>query len=94
MAAYVVRLRVLPQDVSIDAQKLLESITNALGPERPVRASRDEPIAFGLYALIIDVVVPEVEGAIDAVEQAVSTAPLVGQSELQGVSRQSSTLRK
>ena len=41
MAAYVVRLRVLPQDVSINAQKLLESITNALGQERPVRSSRN-----------------------------------------------------
>ena len=90
----MVRLKVLPQDVGIDAQKLLESISSTLGPDRPIRGSRNEPIAFGLYALIIDVVVPEAEGAIDAVEQAVSTAPLVGQSELQGVSRQSSTLRK
>ncbi len=90
----MVRLKVLPNDVSVDDQKLLSSISTALGEERPIRGSKTDPIAFGLYALIIDVVVPEGEGAIDAVEQAVSTAPMVGQSELQGVSRQSTTLHK
>ncbi len=94
MAGYVVRIKVLPQDVNTDPQKLLESISSALGPDRPVRASKNEPIAFGLYALVIDVVVEEGEGAIDRVEQTVAAAPMVGQSELQGVSRQSSTLRK
>ena len=94
LASYVVRLKVLPQDVTVDAQKLLASISVALGPDRPVRSSKNEPIAFGLYALIIDVVVAEGEGVIDAVEQTVSTAPMVGQYELLGVSRQSSTLPK
>jgi elongation factor 1-beta len=94
MASYVVRLKVLPQDVNVDAEKLLASISTSLGPDRPIRSSKNEPIAFGLYALIIDVIVPEGEGVIDAVEQTVSTAPMVGQSELLGVSRLSSTLPK
>ncbi len=94
MASYVVRLKVLPQDVAVDAQKMLASISAALGPDRPIRSSKNEPIAFGLYALIIDVVVPEGEGVIDAVEKTVSTAPMVGQYELLGVSRQSTTLPK
>ena len=94
LASYVVRLKVLPQDVNIDAEKLLASISASLGPDRPIRSSKNEPIAFGLYALIIDVVVPEGEGVIDAVEQTVSTAPMAGQYELLGVSRLSSTLPK
>ena len=94
LPSYVVRMKVLPQDVSVDSQKLLASISSALGADRPIRSSRNEPIAFGLYALFIDVVVPEGEGLIDAVEQTVAGAPMVGQSELVGVSRQSSTLPK
>jgi translation elongation factor EF-1beta len=51
-----------------------------------------EPIAFGLSAIIVDIVAPEEEGVIDKVEQSVATVPLVGQSELMGVSRLSSRL--
>jgi translation elongation factor EF-1beta len=58
-----------------------------------VRSSKEEPIAFGLYSILVDVVVPEVEGAIDRVEQAVASAPLVAQSELMGASRLSSQLK-
>ena len=94
MGSYVIRLKVLPTDTDVDSQKLLGSISSSLGAERPIRSNRVEPIAYGLYALVIDVVVPEVEGAIDSVEQTVSEAPMVGQYELLGVSRLSSTLHK
>ena len=55
--------------------------------------SKEDPIAFGLYSLTIDIVVPEVEGMIDKVEVAVASAPLVAQSELMGASRLSSQLK-
>ncbi len=94
MGSYVIRLKVLPTDTDVDSQKLLGSISSSLGPERPIRRNNVEPIAYGLYALIIDVVVPEAEGVIDSVEQTVSGAPMVGQYELLGVSRLSSTLHQ
>ena len=92
MGSYVIRLRVLPQDTSTEHQKIVDSIAGALPQPAGIRGHKVEPIAFGLSALIIDVVVPEEEGVIDRVEQSVSTAPLVGQYELLGVSRMSSSL--
>jgi len=58
-----------------------------------LRNSKEEPIAFGLYALVVDIVAPEVEGEIDKVEQVVASAPLVAQSELIAASRLSSQLK-
>ena len=92
MGSYVMRFKVLPEDTTTDLQKLVESIGNVLPPEAKVRGHKIEPIAFGLSAVILDVTAPEEEGTIDRVEAAVGKAPLVGQAEMQGVSRMSSKL--
>ena len=93
MGSYVIRIKVLPTGPEVPASSLLESIKSNLGAEMTIRASKEEPIAFGLYALVIDVVAPEVEGMVDKVEKAVSTAKDVAQYELTAVSRMSSTLK-
>lgn len=92
MGSYVIRVKVLPEDVSTDLQKITESVTKALPPQTSIRGQKVEPIAFGLSALILDLVAPEEEGMVDKVEAAVSKAPMVGQYELMGVSRMSSRL--
>jgi len=91
--SYLVRLKVLPTGPEVPPQKLLDSVKGSLKEGMVFKNSREEPIAFGLYSLIIDVVVPEVEGEIDKVEEAVASAPLVAQSELMGASRLSSQLK-
>ena len=58
-----------------------------------LRNSKEDPIAFGLYSLTLDIVTPEEEGMIDKVEQAVASAPDVAQSELLAASRMSSQLK-
>lgn len=90
MGSYVIRLKLLPQDTTTEHQRIVDSVTGALPGQAKIRSQRIEPIAFGLSAIIVDVVVPEEEGIIERIEAAVSTAPLVGQSELMGVSRMSS----
>jgi len=92
MGSYVIRLKLLPQDTTTEHQKIVDSVTGALPNEAKMRSHRIEPIAFGLSAIIVDVVAPEEEGVIEKIEAAVSAAPLVGQSELMGVSRMSSRL--
>jgi len=93
MGSYVIRIKVLPTGPEVPPQTLLEAIKGNLTPEMSIRASKEDPIAFGLYALIIDVVAPEEEGMVDKVEKAVSTAVNVSQYELTAVSRMSSTLK-
>jgi len=92
LGSYVVRLKVLPSDTSTEHEKIVKSVADSLPAGAQVRNQRIEPIAFGLSAIILDIVAPEEEGMIDRIEEKVSSAPLVGQYELVGVSRMSSKL--
>jgi elongation factor 1-beta len=92
LGSYVIRLKILPQDTETDHRQIVESIAKLLPQGVQIRGQKVEPIAFGLSAIILDVVTPEEEGIIDKVENLVSTAPLVSQCEFQGVSRMSSKL--
>jgi elongation factor 1-beta len=92
VGSYVIRLKVLPEDTTTELEKIVKSVADSLPSEAKVRSQRVEPIAFGLSALILDIVAPEQEGIIDSIEECISKAPLVGQSELVGVSRMSSKL--
>jgi len=93
MGSYLVRLKVLPTGPEVPSQQLLDSIKGHLEKDMVFKNSKEDPIAFGLYSLTIDIVVPEVEGMIDKVEASVARAPLVAQSELIGASRLSSQLK-
>jgi elongation factor 1-beta len=92
LGSYVIRLKLLPEDTTTDHQKLVESVKSLLPASAQLRNQRIEPIAFGLSAVIVDVVTPEEEGMVDKIEEAVSKAPLVSQYEVIGVSRMSSRL--
>lgn len=93
MGSYLVRVKVMPSGPEVPSDKLLDSVKGVLEKDMQLKGSKVDPIAFGLYALILDVVAPEEEGMVDKVEQAIAKAPLVTQSELMGVSRMSSHLR-
>ncbi len=93
MGSYLVRVKVMPSGPEVPSAELLDSVKGVLAREMTLKGSKEEPIAFGLYALILDVVAPEEEGMVDKVEAAVAKAPLVTQSELLGVSRMSSRLK-
>ena len=92
MGSYVIRLKVLPEDTTTNLDQMLQAVTSALPGDSRIRAHKVEPIAFGLSAVIVDVVTPEEEGKSDAVERAIASVPLVNQSEMMGVSRMSSKL--
>lgn len=92
MGSYVIRLKLLPEDTTTDHQKIVESVAGLLPKPAQIRGKKIEPIAFGLSAIIVDVVAPEEEGVVDRIEEAVSKAPLVSQYEVLGVSRMSAKL--
>jgi elongation factor 1-beta len=92
MGSYVIRMKILPEDTTTDLQKLLDTVRGLLPKPAQVRGHRVEPIAFGLSAIIADIVAPEEEGWVDKIEEVVSKAPLVSQYEVIAVSRMSAKL--
>ncbi len=93
MGSYLVRVKVMPSGPEVPSENLLDSVKGVLTAEMTLKGSKVDPIAFGLYALIVDVVAPEEEGMVDKVEQAIAKASLVTQSDLIAVSRMSSHLK-
>lgn len=92
MGSYVIRMKVLPEDTSTDLEKMVGGIGGLLPKPAQIKGHRVEPIAFGLSAIIMDVVAPEEEGMIDRIEEIVSKAPFVSQYEVIAVSRMSAKL--
>ncbi|MDI9620117.1 MAG: elongation factor 1-beta [Candidatus Nezhaarchaeota archaeon] len=91
MAKVAAFLRVLPVDVDVDVEglkeKIKESLT-ALGKEFNIHSYKVEPIAFGLKALKLTVVMPEeTEGGTYIVEEAVKRVEGVGEVEVEFVTR-------
>ena len=65
----MVSLKIFPSDVDVDREVLKKDIENALPDYASVYKFEEEPIAFGLVAVIAHLLVPEDrDGAIDEVE--------------------------
>jgi elongation factor 1-beta len=79
---------VYPRDVNTDRSLLAEEIKKKLTGVAEVKKIDEEPIAFGLVALKLHMVVPEdIEGGTDTVESAISSLNLVSNIEVTHVYR-------
>jgi len=67
-----VKIRVMPESVDTDLELLKESIKKTLPENARLHAFSLEPIAFGLKALIVAVILADAEGGTDVVEGAIS----------------------
>jgi len=88
MAKVVASFKILPQDTNIKLDDLKKDIKESLPEEADVYKFAEEPIAFGLNALIAHIVMPEdISGEMDKVEAAVKNTKGVGQFEILMVHR-------
>ncbi len=88
MARVAVILKVLPNDVSISPQQLLEKIKAALPQEYEIMDSGEEPIAFGLKALKVIIAIPEeTEGGTEHLEELLKQVDGVEEVEVEAVHR-------
>jgi elongation factor 1-beta len=93
MPNLLVRVKILPKEAEIKPEQIVEDI-KALNPEIEIRGTREEPIAFGLVALIADFLTDDESGAMEKIEEGIRKSSLVGEFEVQGASRISATVKK
>ena len=93
MANLLVRLKIMPRDAEIRPGEMKQEILR-LNPRLEIRNSKEEPIAFGVVALIADFITDDVAGAMDEIERSVRASELVGEFEVIGTSRISATVKK
>ena len=88
MAKIVVVMKIYPEDANADLNELKDRIKKSLPNGVSVHNFDEEPIAFGLKALIASIVIPSDEGGVmDPVEESVKALPGVSQIEVMMVRR-------
>ncbi|MHA1608243.1 MAG: elongation factor 1-beta [Candidatus Freyarchaeota archaeon] len=87
MAKVVVTVKVFPVSTDVPLDQLLEKIRASLPEGTELHSSEKVPIAFGLNALRVNILVPEEEGGASHVEKAISSVDDVSEIEVEMVRR-------
>jgi translation elongation factor aEF-1 beta len=84
----IIAYKIFPSESGIDLELLKEKIKKQLSDIASVQRFAEEPIAFGLSALIVNMVLPEdKEGILDETEKRLTDIEEVGQIQTIGVNR-------
>jgi translation elongation factor aEF-1 beta len=88
MARVLASIKIFPNDAGIDLAALKSRIQASLPAGSTVQRFDEEPVAFGLVALIAHVVLPEdAAGHMDKVEEAIRGVDQVSEIEVLRVGR-------
>lgn len=88
MAKILISYKILPKEVTIDLEKLKQKIREKLPEYSSLHRFVEEPIAYGLTALIAHIIIPEDKpGGLDEVERTLQKISEVGQIETLTVHR-------
>ncbi len=87
MGEVVATIKLMPDSPDVDIAKIKVDIEKSIPKEAELHKIEEEPIAFGLIALNVMVVVGDVEGGTEKVEEALSKIVNVGSVEVVDVRR-------
>lgn len=85
MAKVLLSIKVFPSDININLKELKSRLEKALPKEASIYKFDEEPIAFGLVALIAHVLIPE-KGGINTEDIEKIIKSIDGVSEIQIIS--------
>ncbi len=83
----------MPKDADIKPRQILEDLKKK-NESIDVKNNREEPIAYGLVALVADFLISDEAGEIDRLERLIRSSDLVGEFETLGASRISTQIEK
>jgi elongation factor 1-beta len=88
LAKVLASIKIFPNDANLDLDVLKSKIQQALPAGSTVHKFEEEPVAFGLVALIAHVVLPEdAEGKMDQVEDSIRGIDSVSEIQVLRVGR-------
>jgi len=89
MSKLVVRVKILPSDAETNLDEVSNSLSETVPTGMELNAVSKEPIAFGLFSLLIDFILDDSEGQMDKLEDFLGRTEGVGQFEVVTMSRRS-----
>ncbi len=72
MGEVAAKIKVMPSGIDVDLNKLKDNLKKAIPEGARLHGFSEEPIAFGLKALMVVVKVGDIEGGTEKVEEAFS----------------------
>ena len=87
MGEVVNTLKVMPESPEVDLEALKAAITDAMPADAELHEITEEPIAFGLVAIVLSFITEDGEGGSGPVEEMVSAIEGVASIEITGVGR-------
>jgi translation elongation factor aEF-1 beta len=88
LARVLASIKIFPNDANLDLGLLKSKVQQSLPSGSTVQKFEEEPIAFGLVALIAHVVLPEdAAGHMDQVEEAIRGVDMVSEIQVLRVGR-------
>ena len=92
MGYVIARLKLLPKEPGITGDKLHDAIQANLPNDMSIRQMKDEPIAFCLFAIFVDIYFEEKDGAMNTLESSIDKIDQISQFETVAVSKASTKI--
>lgn len=87
MANMIIKMKIMPEDVEVDMNEVLDQCKKVvLEQEGEIHQHEIQPIAFGLNALILVILIDEKKGTTH-LEEAINNLPLVSGGEIMDLRR-------
>jgi translation elongation factor aEF-1 beta len=88
MAKVLVSMKIFPTGTDVDLNQLKQKIEKTMPPDSSVYKFAEEPVAFGLNALIAHILLPEDKsGGLDEIENNIQKVEGVSQIQMIAVRR-------
>ena len=87
MGKIVIAYKILPSESTVNLEMLKEKIKKQLADIASIQRFAEEPIAFGLSALKVNMVLPEKDGILEETEKRLTDIEEVGQIQTLGLTR-------
>lgn len=85
MGEVAAKIRVMPESAELDLEKLKADLKGVIPPIARLHGIVEQPIAFGLKALIVVVILDDKKGGMEETESALAKVPGVESVEVEEV---------